>query len=219
VAAGLVAFTACGGARTLDVGSAPGGGEVASAERGAGTDERLPAASLLRPGDMVRLRIWREPDLSGEYLVDQDRTVVFPKIGPHRIGEESGAAFKRRIVAAFDEYLRNPSIDVAFLRRIGVQGAVRNPGLYNADLTITVADVLALAGGVAPDGDPNRVDVVRNGARQRLRVDRTMALAESPIRTGDQIYVHRESWLRRNAAVVAGVVSSLTGVLLILATR
>jgi polysaccharide export outer membrane protein len=195
----------------------PAGG----ATRGASgeVDVRLPTTTLLRPGDLVRLRIWREPDLSGEFLVDQERVVTFPKIGPYRLTDESGDAFRRRVIAAYDEYLRNPSIEVGFLRRVGVQGAVRNPGLYSADLTTSVADVLALAGGVAPDGDPDRVDVVRNGMRERVTVARTIALADSPIRSGDQIYVHEESWLRRNTAVVASAAASVLGALLFALAR
>jgi polysaccharide export outer membrane protein len=182
-------------------------------------DVRLPVTTLLRPGDLVRLRIWREPDLSGEFLVDQERVVTFPKIGAYRLTDESGEAFRRRIVAAFDEYLRDPSIEVGFLRRVGVQGAVRNPGLYTADLTTSVTDVLALAGGVSPGGDPNRVDLVRRGVRERLGVARTIALADSPIRSGDQIYVHPESWLRRNTGVVASAAASVLGALLFALAR
>ncbi len=206
------------GAGCAAAGSWAGQGVEAPAAR-RGADPALPAATLLSPGDMVRLRIWREPDLSGDFLVDRDRVLVFPKIGAYRIGGETGEEFKQRLIAAYDEYLRNPSIEVSFLRRVGVQGAVRTPGLYNADLTLSVADVLALAGGVASDGDPSRIDIVRNGTRQRATVARSIALAETPIRSGDHIYVHRESWLRRNTAAVAGVASSFVGLLLILATR
>src|ERR1700677_767450 len=45
------------------------------------SDTSAGSATLL-PGDIVRLRIWREPDLSGDFPVDERGTVVFPKIGP-----------------------------------------------------------------------------------------------------------------------------------------
>ena len=37
-----------------------------------------PPERQLRPGDVIRLDIWREPDLSGEFLVDEAGVVVFP---------------------------------------------------------------------------------------------------------------------------------------------
>ena len=39
------------------------------------------AASPLRSGDALRLRIWREPDLSGDFTIDDDGVVTLPKIG------------------------------------------------------------------------------------------------------------------------------------------
>ncbi|HMI57035.1 MAG TPA: polysaccharide biosynthesis/export family protein, partial [Gemmatimonadaceae bacterium] len=36
----------------------------------------------LLPGDAISLKIWREPDLSGEFSVDESSVVVLPKVGP-----------------------------------------------------------------------------------------------------------------------------------------
>lgn len=177
---------------------------------------RAPVSALLQPGDVVRLVIWREPDLSGEFRIDETGTVVLPKLGPQRIGAESGEEFRTRIIAEYRRYLLNPSIDVVFLRRIAVSGAVRNPGLYNVDLTVAVSEALALAGGVTEHGNADRVYVIREGAGSRVGVARTAAIASLPIRSGDQIYVQERSWLSRNVGVVAGVASSLTGLLIIL---
>ncbi len=111
---------------------------------------------VLRPGDVVRLRIWREPDLSGDFQVDEQGTVVLPKIGALSIKEMPAASLKTMLVDKYSTYLRDPAIDVTVLRRVNVLGAVKNPGLYPVDATMTVADVFALAGGVGPDGNPDK---------------------------------------------------------------
>src|SRR6476469_7553495 len=41
-----------------------------------------PVNPILQPGDLVRRKSWREPDLSGDYRVDENGVAVFPKIGP-----------------------------------------------------------------------------------------------------------------------------------------
>jgi len=124
---------------------------------------------------MVRLRIWREPDLSGEYPVDERGEVVFPKIGPMLVTRLSADSLRLQLVQTYSTYLRDPSIEVTLLRRVNVQGAVKTPGLYQVDQTQTVADVLAQAGGATPDGKADRVELIRDGNRMGIRIDRPAA--------------------------------------------
>ena len=173
----------------------------------------------MRPGDVVRVRIWREPDLSGEFTVDADGVVVFPKLGPLTVTGESGPALRDRLIAAYAEYLSHPSIEVTLLRRLQVLGAVRNPGLYPVDGTMTVTDVLALAGGTTAAGDPRRVELIRGGARVVARLAVDSPVAGSHIRSGDQLFVPERSWASRNTGVLAAIVSTGATVLLALLSR
>src|SRR5688572_26298118 len=59
------------------------------------------AAELLRPGDVVQLRIWREQDLSGEFPVDQAGDVVFPKIGVQKVTEQTPEALRERLLEQY----------------------------------------------------------------------------------------------------------------------
>jgi hypothetical protein len=47
---------------------------------------------LLRPGDVIRLNIWREPDMSGEYVIDEAGSVIFPRVGEYFVLEEDNAS-------------------------------------------------------------------------------------------------------------------------------
>lgn len=176
-------------------------------------------ADALRPGDVVRVRIWREPDLSGEFAVDGDGTVVFPKLGPRPVTGESTGTLRDRLVAEYAEYLTHPSIEVTLLRRLQVLGAVRSPGLYPVDGTMTVADALALAGGATPAGDLRRVELIRGGERVRAHLEVDGTIAGSPIRSGDQLFVPERSWMSRNTGVVAAIASTGATVILALLTR
>src|SRR3954463_1899933 len=85
--------------------------------------------NVLAPGDIVRLRIWREPDLSGDFAVDEGGVVTFPKIGPLDVLQQSTQSLKETLLGKYDAYLINPSVEVTILRRINVLGAVQKPGL------------------------------------------------------------------------------------------
>ncbi len=142
---------------------------VASTRPVAAQEQPVPAPERarvdLRPGDRVRLSIWREPDLSGEYQVDERGEVVFPKLGAMRVIDLSADSLKQLLVHDYTAYLRDPSVEVTLLRRVNVLGSVRSPGLYQVDQTETIADVLAQAGGPTPDGKPDRVEL-RQGRRK-----------------------------------------------------
>ena len=163
----------------------------------------------LRPGDLIRLRIWREPDMSGDFPVDADGVAVLPRIGRVQVTQEAPRALESRLVEEFARYLQHRSIEVLLLRRVQVLGAVRTPGLHPVDATMTVSDVLALAGGTTPQGDPDRIELIRDGERISARLSAQSRIAESPIRSGDQIFVPERNWLVRNSAVFAAGLTSL----------
>jgi protein involved in polysaccharide export with SLBB domain len=177
------------------------------------------SANVLQPGDVIRLRIWREPDLSGDFPVDETGVVVFPKIGPLPVTNQGPDALKAKLVTAYQVYLRNPSVEVTMLRRVTILGAVRNAGLYPLDPTLTVADALALAGGIMPHGSPDKVAVVRGGERLTTKLSQRTRIADSPIRSGDQIYVPERSWLSRNTGVVATGLSASVSLVIALFIR
>ncbi len=162
----------------------------------------------LRPGDRVRLNIWREPDLSGEYQVDERGEVVFPKLGAMRVTDLSADSLKQLLVHDYTAYLRDPSVEVTLLRRVNVLGAVRSPGLYQVDQTETIADVLAQAGGPTSDGKPDRVELRRDGAKTGTRLTRDSHLFTSGVQSGDQLWVPQRSWLSRNTGLVAAALTA-----------
>lgn len=182
--------------------------------------QQAPAATegvnqLLRPGDVVRLRIWREPDLSGDYDVNEQGVAVFPKIGPVQVGSLTTDSIRSFLVATYTRFLQEPSVEVSFLRRINVLGWVRNPGLYHVDATMTLADVLAMAGGVTDEGNVKKIALYRDGEQVPGALSQQSLLASLSLRSGDQLRVPQRSWMSRNSPVVIG--ASISGVALIAA--
>jgi protein involved in polysaccharide export with SLBB domain len=226
MAALAVALATTANAQTTASTSSPGadptatGGANMKPSQQVGTPAQPASSSMtavLEPGDLVRLKIWREPDLSGDFSVDDRGTAVFPKIGPVHVSEMSTDSLRKMLLATYSTYLRDPAIEITMLRRVNVLGAVTRPGLYPVDPTMSVTDVLALAGGATPNGNQKKLELIRNG--QRVPVDFSMRtpVGETPIRSGDQLYLPERSWLSRNGYVVGALIgaSAVVGTVII----
>lgn len=171
--------------------------------------ESSAALTFLEPGDKIGVRLWQDPQLSGEFVVDESGYVSLPLLGLRQVTRRPAGEVKRQLMDEFGRQLRNQTAQITMLHRVRVLGAVGEPGLYFADGTMTLADVVAEAGGVAPDGDQNDVRIERAGKVYRTRLDR--GLGEIPIQSGDVVIVEQRSWLARNAGVVIGAfISAVT---------
>ncbi len=174
-------------------------------------------ASSLLPGDVIRVQIWREDDLSGEFQVDEKGSVVLPLIGPRQVLGISPDRLRDELTEEYAKYLVNTAVNVTLLRRVVVLGEVRVPGQYTVDATNSVADVIARAQGVTPDGNAEEIVLLRDGQRLRTGLNGTLSLQEAGIRSGDQILVGKRSWASRNFSSMVGIISILANVYGILA--
>lgn len=164
---------------------------------------------ILRPGDSIRLEVPDVADLSGEYTVSEDGMVLLPLIGPLAAAGRPFADVRRDIVAAFGGQLVDTPVRVTPVLRIAVLGEVRQPGLVPADPTYTLADVLAAAGGLTPDGDAGRITLLRAGESLRFSLNDDGELLSRPLLPGDQVIVARRGWVSRNLNVLIGAAGSV----------
>jgi protein involved in polysaccharide export with SLBB domain len=174
---------------------------------------------LLRPGDIIKLNVWREPEWSGEFPVDESGVAVLPRLGAVKVTGMTAGSLKRFVTDSLGRYLRNPSIEVIPLRRIQVLGAVRSPGLYPVAPTVTIGDVVALAGGATPEGKSDQVVLRRDGKDLRVKLAKEIRLADTPVRTGDQLYVPQRGWISRNGGLFAAGLSATTTLIVALLLR
>ncbi|CAN5658853.1 hypothetical protein BH23GEM6_BH23GEM6_22680 [soil metagenome] len=176
---------------------------------GAGTEP-----VTLQPGDVVRVMIWREEDLSGEFPVNENGTVIFPLLGEITVTELPFPRLRDSLMEQYRVHLRNPSITITPLRRINVLGEVNKPGLYEVDPTISLAGIVALAGGTNPGGDLSRIRVLRDGEVLHRRASATLSLHAFDIRSGDQVLVERRGWFDRNSNFVVSALLSVTSLVI-----
>ena len=185
-----------------------------AADDSAAVAARRAAQVAIAVGDRVTVRVWREPAFSDSLTVDDRGEVVLPRLGPMHVAGRTIASLQDTLRSRFAEYLRNPSVEVTVYRRIGVQGEVKKPNLYFVDATMTLREVLALAGGITENGNPNHVVIVRGG--QSIRVGDWSAgeATSADLRSGDQVVVGQRSWLARNSLAVVSTAGLVLSVLL-----
>lgn len=161
----------------------------------------------VRPGDVLRLRVWRDPELSGDFPVDQWGAAVLPELGRWVVGGRPADAVEHDVAAKLLTFLNHRSVAVTVLRRVAIGGAVRNPGLYPLDPTVTLDAAITLAGGPTPEGRLDRLELVRDGVRQSVRLTPGLRLADSPVHSGDQLRVPERGWWSRNTVITTTLLS------------
>jgi polysaccharide biosynthesis/export protein len=176
-------------------------------------------SDALRPGDLIRLRVWREPDFTGDFPVDETGVVMLPRLGPINVAAQHPESLKVTLTREYQAFLTHTAVEVEYLRRVQIRGAVQKPGLYHVDPAMRVSDALALAGGVVSNGREDRVEIFRDGARLPAMISGQLEIAHSPVRSGDQLYVPERSWFSRNTGVVLGGISAVTTFLYVVLHR
>jgi protein involved in polysaccharide export with SLBB domain len=174
---------------------------------------------VLRPGDVIRVEIWREGDLSGDFHVDLEGRIVLPLLGEREVGSRVWEAIRRELMEGYGRELRNPSIRLTPLRRVHVLGEVTVPGLYAVDPTLSLAGAVAMAGGTNQYGDIRNIRVIRDGELILDRIPEESVLARVDVRSGDQVFVGRRSWIDRNSTFLVTALLSVTGIVVTLVTR
>ena len=178
-----------------------------------------PRDLFLVPGDIVRVVIWREQDLTGDFQVDQDGRVVLPLLGELRVDNKEWDAVRDQLLQGYRRELRNPSIELTPFRSVYVLGEVNLPGRYNIHPTNdNLAGAVSLAGGVTSDGAVTKMRIVRDGVMILDGIVGEESLAGLGIRSGDQLFVGRRGWFDRNSTFLVSAILSVSGVLVALLT-
>lgn len=200
--------------------AAPHANAQTSAGSGTGAARSLVIApSALRPGDGLRIRIFREPELSGEFVVDERGIVVLPKLGEWKATGVPADSVRPQLVAAYKKYLTTDAIEITPFRRVAITGAVLKPGLYPIDPSMSVGEAIVLAGGVAPGGRRDKVELRRAGAREGAPLPSESRLWDTDANGVEQVYVPPQSWIRRNLTTTVTVgVSLITAITLLSST-
>ena len=103
--------------------------------------------------------------------------------------------------------------------RIAIVGAVRNPGQYRVEPSVTIGDVVNLAGGGTQQSKPNVIELRRGTEHRTLDLQKHPEDANITLVSDDQVYVPERSWLRQNATWFVSTLIGIAGTTVYLVTR
>jgi polysaccharide export outer membrane protein len=162
----------------------------------------LPASAAAAPGsayklgfgDKLRISVFGEPDLSGEFQVSGAGAVSMPLIGDvPAVGlsaRELEAQLVQRLAAG---YLKSPkvAVEVFSFRPFFILGEVERPGRYPSAEGTTLLGAIATAGGYTYRANTKKIFIRRAGEQQEHEVDARSNIEVQPgdvLRVGERYF-------------------------------
>jgi polysaccharide export outer membrane protein len=144
----------------------------------------------LGPGDQLRVNVFNQANLSGDFVVDGSGFIAMPLLGPLEAGNKTPRQLEQSIADELMRggYLVDPriSIQVVQFRPYYILGEVASPGAYPYSTGLTVRNAVAAAKGFTYRANTRRVYIQHAGDKQELLYELTPA---TPIRPGDTIRI------------------------------
>lgn len=144
----------------------------------------------LGPNDRVRIIVFGQPTLTGEYNLDGNGVLAFPLIGNVPANGSTTSELQQKIAAKLDpEYLINPSVSIEIVTRrpFYVVGEVQKPGNYPYVTDMTAVNAVAMAGGFTRRARKNDFYIKRVGTDGKMV--RIAAKSGTVLRPGDTLEV------------------------------
>lgn len=143
----------------------------------------------LGPGDRVRITVFGEDDLTGDFELDGSGMFSFPLIGAVTAQNQTVRELEATVATLLlDGFLRNPQVSVEVLnyRPFYIYGEVNEPGSYSYRAGMTVINAVAMAGGFTFRANENNIEITRRTSSR----DALSAGPETIVLPGDVVRVN-----------------------------
>jgi polysaccharide export outer membrane protein len=160
---------------------------------------------ILGVGDVIGINVWENQNLSVEATIRADGTITMPLVGDLKAAGETPTTLKTRIKTQLQAYVKMQGTEVTVAvkswksYRFTIQGEVSKAGVFSSDQFLTVADALALAGGLTRFAKRNEITLLRkdkkSGEVRHIPLDyESLASGKRPdmniiVLAGDTIWV------------------------------
>ena len=172
------------GSLSLAPTNGPGGAGGGPGVGGRDPDYRLGA------NDRVRIIVFGQPTLTGEYTLDGNGVLAFPLIGNVSAEGQTTGQLQQAIASRLDpDFLRNPSVSAEVITRrpFYVIGEVKQPGNFPYRTDMTALQAVAMAGGYTYRARKNELYLKRLDTSGRMV--RVAATPETKIQPGDTVEI------------------------------
>jgi polysaccharide export outer membrane protein len=158
---------------------------------------------VIGPSDALRITVWKNPELSTDAKVRPDGTVTMPLIGDVQAAGRTPGELKQEITQRLAAFVKDETSTVTIAvtevnsYRFTVSGNVERGGIFTSKYFVTVAEALAMAGGLNKFASPHKITLVRpeRGKVRRIPLDYDrVSSGEHPeenlaLQSGDTLFV------------------------------
>src|SRR5919108_3570402 len=140
--------------------------ESTGATGGIGAAPAQPAQGyVVGESDILRVNVWREPELSGEMAVRPDGNISLPLIHEVKVSGMTTRQIEDELQSLLRTFIRDPQIAVTVVeirsKNVYITGEVLRPGSYPLLSPMNVLQVIAKAGGFTPFAHRSGIYVLR----------------------------------------------------------
>jgi polysaccharide export outer membrane protein len=130
-----------------------------------------PKTFKIGPEDVIEVRVWKEPELSGVFAVRPDGRITLNLVGEVEVAGLTPMEVQQKLTAEFGKVLNTPVVGVS-MRAIRsskyyITGNVNRTGMFPLVVKTTVLEALTLAGGLGEWANKKKITILRNG-KERL---------------------------------------------------
>ena len=124
-----------------------------------------PAGYVIGLGDVLRVTVWKEPELTGDVTVRLDGMITLPLVGDVPAAGRGPSQLATALAAEIQRFVETPRVTVSVSQatsaRYYVVGQMVRPGEFPLAGRMTVLKALALAGGFREFAKPEDIVIVR----------------------------------------------------------
>lgn len=151
-------------------------------------DVAQPTEYRLGAGDQLRITVFNEAELTGNFVVGSQGSISYPLVGEVRAAGLTIPEFTASLREALLAFIRQPnvSVEVANYRPFFILGEVQRPGTYPYSANLTVLNAVATAGGFTYSANRGRVFIRHASEQEEHSYPLTIA---TPVLPGDTVRI------------------------------
>lgn len=172
----------------------PQAGTGAAPEKVAPID---PKTYVIGPEDVLMIRVWREPELSGQIPVRPDGKISIQLVGEVQASGLTPEQLTNSIAEGLAKYMTRPEVSVSVVsvlsKKYYISGEVQRPGAYPLLVPTTVLQALVNAGGFRDFANTKKITILRGTKRFNFNYKEVLKGKKQEqnilIENGDQIII------------------------------
>ena len=126
------------------------------------------------PGDILEISVWQDERLNRKVVVPPDGVISYPLIGDINVKGFTVADLRKIITERLKDYIPDAIVTVMLVEinnlKAYVIGKVNRPGEYPIDLDTNVMQILAMAGGLTPFADSDKIIILRKEGEKIIKI-------------------------------------------------